>query len=200
VHTIFKRRFSACRWLGLQAEFYSAFVVIFIIHNVILFSFICLQLYLFLCYSQTMNVEIIIKPLRLDIYGFSGVAINKDYAGTAFRLMDKMWQTVKTNGLKHKGINIWVYELNEKVFAGVELDGSPNHNTGLEQKNITLEKYAYYKHVGPYHLIKQTGQSITDELKKKGFETSLPYIEIYGHWTNDETKLETELLMCLKQI
>ena len=37
-----------------------------------------------------------------------------------------------------------------------------------------------------------------DELMSKGFETILPYIEIYGHWTNDETKLETELLMCLK--
>ena len=37
-----------------------------------------------------------------------------------------------------------------------------------------------------------------DELKKKGFETDLPYIEIYGHWTNNETELETELLMSLK--
>jgi hypothetical protein len=34
-----------------------------------------------------------------------------------------------------------------------------------------------------------------DEIKQRGFETALPYIEIYGHWTNDESKLETELLM-----
>jgi len=87
-----------------------------------------------------MNVEIINKPFRLDIYGFSGIAINKDYVGTAFKLMDKMWQTVKTNGLKHKGINIWIYEPNEKVFAGVELDDTPIHDTGLEQKNINLIK------------------------------------------------------------
>jgi effector-binding domain-containing protein len=68
----------------------------------------------------------------------------------------------------------------------------------LSKKTISLTKYAYYKHVGPYHLIKQAGQNINAELKQKGFETTLPYIEIYGHWTNDETKLETELLMCLK--
>ena len=37
-----------------------------------------------------------------------------------------------------------------------------------------------------------------NELKKNGHETILPYIEIYGHWVNDETKLETELLMSLK--
>jgi len=145
-----------------------------------------------------MNVEIINSPLKLDIHGFSGTAINKDYAGTAFKLMDKMWQVIKANGLKHKGLNIWVYEPAEKVFAGVELNEAPKQDTGLEQKSITLVKYAYYKHIGPYQLIKQMGQAMTDELKKSGFETILPYIEIYGHWTNDETKLETELLMSLK--
>ncbi len=145
-----------------------------------------------------MNVEIIEKPLSLTIYGFSGIAMNKDYAGTAFKLSDKMWKTVKSNNLKNKGLNIWVYEQNENVFAGVELNEVPNRNTGLEQKSITLLKYAYYKHIGPYHLIKQAGQNMNEELKKKGLGTSLPYIEIYGHWTNDETKLETELLFCLK--
>ncbi len=145
-----------------------------------------------------MNVEIINKPFRLDIYGFSGVALNKDYAGTAFKLSGKMWETVKSNNLKNKGINIWVYEPNEMVFTGVELDNIPEHDTGLEQKSITLTKYAYYKHIGPYNQIKQIGLNMQNELKSKGFETGLPYIEIYGHWTNDETKSETELLMSLK--
>jgi predicted transcriptional regulator YdeE len=145
-----------------------------------------------------MNLEIITEPLSLNIHGFSGIAINKDYAGTAFKLMDKMWQTVKSNNIKNKGLNIWVYEQNEKIFAGVELNDMANEETGLEQKSITLLKYARYKHIGPYHLIKQAGQNMTAELKNKGYETTLPYIEIYGHRTNDETKLETELLMCLK--
>ncbi len=145
-----------------------------------------------------MNVEIINKIFRVDIYGCFGTAMNKNYAGTAFKLMDKMWQTVKSNGLKHKGLNIWVYEHNEKVFAGVELNHTPKYDTGLEQKSITLLKYAYYKHVGSYNQLKQIRQNMKTELKNRSFETTFPYIEIYGHWTNDETKLETELLMCLK--
>ena len=145
-----------------------------------------------------MNVAIIDKPLELDVYGFAGTALNKDYAGTAFKLMDKMWQVVKANGLKHKGLNIWVYEPGEKVFAGVELDGLPAIDTGLERKNIILEKYAYYKHIGPYSQLKQAGINMNAELKSMGFETCLPYIEIYGHWTSDETKLETGLFMNLK--
>jgi hypothetical protein len=47
-----------------------------------------------------MDIEIIKIPLRLEIHGFSGIAANKDYAGTAFKLMDKMWKAVKTNNLK----------------------------------------------------------------------------------------------------
>jgi hypothetical protein len=145
-----------------------------------------------------MDVKIIDKPLRLEIYGFSGIAVSKNYAGTAFRLSDKMWKAVKSNGLKNKGLNIWVYEPGENVFAGVELDEIPKPETGLEQKIIQLEKYAYYKHTGPYSLLKQAGQNMTSELKQNGFQTSLPYLEIYGHWTPDESKLETELLMQLQ--
>lgn len=145
-----------------------------------------------------MNLEIINETLQLGIYGFSGTAMNKDYTGTAFKLMDRMWQTVKSNNLKNKGLNIWVYEQNEKVFAGVELNETPIQDTGLEQKTITLIKYARYKHIGSYNLIRQTGQNMTAELRRKGFETILPYVEIYGHWTNDETKLETDLLMSIK--
>jgi L-rhamnose mutarotase len=145
-----------------------------------------------------MNIEIIRKKLQLDIYGFSGTAKNKDYKGTMFQLMDNLWKTVKSEGIKHKGINIWVYEKNEKVFAGVELDDPVNQANELEQKSITLKKYAYYKHIGSYNVLKQIEEEIRNELKNLGFVTSLPYIEIYGHWTNDETKLETELIMCLK--
>jgi len=145
-----------------------------------------------------MNVEIINKPFSLDIYGFSGIALNKDYTGTAFKLSGKMWEIIKANNLKNKGINIWVYEPNEMVFTGVELNNVPEDDTGLEQKSITLIKYAYYKHIGPYNLIKQAGITMQNELRNKGFETTLPYIEIYGHWTSDETKSETELIMSLK--
>ncbi len=145
-----------------------------------------------------MNIQIMNEPLTLNVHGFSGTAINKDYAGTAFQLMDKMWKAIKSNNLKNKGLNIWVYEEGEKVFAGVELHDRPNQTTGLEQKDIALLKYAYCKHFGAYSLIKQAGQRMRDELNSKGYEIMLPYIEIYGHWTNDETKLETELLMALK--
>jgi len=145
-----------------------------------------------------MELEINNTPLKLDIYGFSRVAINRDYAGTAFKLMDEMWNVVKSKKLENKGLNIWLYEQDHKIFAGVEFTGIPNEDIGLKLKSVNLLKYAYYKHVGPYNLRKQSGQNMTAELERQGYETVLPYIEIYGHWTNDDTRLETELLMTLK--
>ena len=144
-----------------------------------------------------MDIQIVTKDLQLNIFGFSGIAANKDYAGTAFKLSGKMWEVVKANGLKNKGKNIWVYAANDMVFAGVELDDQPGNTYGLEKLSLSLEKYAYFRHIGPYHLIKQTGENMSAELVKQGFETKLPYIEIYGHWTGDESKSETELLMSL---
>jgi len=139
------------------------------------------------------------NDLQIDIYGFSGTALNKDYVGIAFKLMDKMWQIVKSNGLKNKGLNIWVYEAGDSVFAGVELDEIPKSELGLEHKSVLLSKYGYFKHVGPYNLIKEAGQRMTADLRSQGFETILPYVEIYGHFNPDESKLETELLMSLKE-
>jgi hypothetical protein len=142
-----------------------------------------------------MEIEIINNELKLSISGFAGVAADKNYAGTAFALMDKMWQIVRSKELKHKGLNIWVYEDHERVFAGVELEDPSITDTGLEQKAILLTKYAYYKHIGPYSQLKQAGDNLQNELRKMGLKPGLPYIEIYGHWTNDESKLETELLV-----
>lgn len=50
-----------------------------------------------------MNIEIITKVMELNMYGFSGVAPNKNHSETAFKLMDKIWRVIKTHDLKNKG-------------------------------------------------------------------------------------------------
>lgn len=50
-----------------------------------------------------------------------------------------MWQIVKENGIKNKGQNIWVYQPDESVFAGVELDQPRNRNSELQQKRLHLK-------------------------------------------------------------
>jgi len=140
-----------------------------------------------------MDIEIK-ENLTLNIHGFGGTVVNKAFVDTAFKLMNKMWEIVKGNKIANKGLNVWVYEGSTKLFAGVELEETPPANTGVEFKNIELAKYAYYKHVGPYQHIGRSGDRVVAELKERGIATTNVYIEIYGHWDNDESKLETELI------
>ena len=62
-------------------------------------------------------------------------------------------------------------------------------------KMLRLEKYAYFKHIGPYRLIRHAGQSMMEELRKCGLNIQGPSIEIYGHWTGNPATSETELIM-----
>ncbi len=112
--------------------------------------------------------------------------------------MNAMWEYVKSNNLKNKGQNIWVYPESHIVFAGVELKGEPMRNLELEKKKIQLAKYAYYKHIGPYSNLKAAYQKMNDYLFLKGISYTFPQLEIYGHLTSDESKLETELLFNLQ--
>lgn len=50
-----------------------------------------------------MDVQIINNHFDLIIHGFSGIATNKDYIGTAFKLSGRMWEIAKANKLKNKG-------------------------------------------------------------------------------------------------
>jgi effector-binding domain-containing protein len=144
-----------------------------------------------------MDVEILNKDFSLTIYGFSGTAVNKNYGEAGFKLMNKMWEKVRSNNLRNKGINVWVYEPNETVFAGVELESTPENDTGLESKQINLTKYAYYKHTGPYSGLAQAYSKMRTYLAANNLKAGFPGLEIYGHWSQDESKLETEIIMSL---
>ncbi len=144
-----------------------------------------------------MALEIIDKPFNVTLHGFSGKVLNKNYAGTGKPLMDATWKEIKSNGIKNKGINYWVYDRNDMLFTGVELEQDIQAEVKLESKTIDLSKYAYWKHIGPYTKLKDAYNGMHSELEKRNLNFYYPFLEIYGHWTNDETKLETEIIFSL---
>lgn len=145
-----------------------------------------------------MDISIKQTPFTVALYGFSGIAVNKEYGRMGMQLMDRMWKEVKQRNIKNKGINCWVYLPNHEVFTGVELEGPPPAESDLEHRVVTLEKYAYYKHIGPYHLLAQVYAGIRNEISARGLTISSPGMEIYGHWHADESKLETEILIAVE--
>ena len=144
-----------------------------------------------------MSLQIIDSSFTVTLYGFSGKVLNKDYAGTGMQLMNAMWNEIKTKEIKNKGINYWVYEKGELLFTGVELEEDIPDDSRMELKKITLARYAYWKHVGPYTKLKEAYSNMHSELEKRNIGFYFPFLEIYGHWTPDENKLETEILFSL---
>jgi effector-binding domain-containing protein len=145
-----------------------------------------------------MKLEIINQSYNLTLHGVSGIAVNRTFAPTGMKLMDEIWAEIRAHNLKHKGINVWVYEESEKLFTGVELLEMPQQDTGLELKEVQLGKYAYYKHVGSYSKFPAVYAEIRAAIARQGLDTCFPWLEVYGHWYPDDSKLETEIFICLK--
>lgn len=140
-----------------------------------------------------MEIEIR-SNLKLRLYGFSAPVPDFKFGETGIRLADRLWDIVKKNNLSHKGINIWVYDSQAAMFAGVEIDPVPDAKPGLEERHLEFKKYAWYKHVGSYHLLKDANDRMRHELQKRGLNYGPPSLEIYGHHGPDESKLETEII------
>jgi hypothetical protein len=140
-----------------------------------------------------MNIEIR-ENLTLHLYGFSGPVPNFKYGETGIALSDKLWDVVKRNHLPHNGINIWVYDSQAAMFAGVEIVPPPANNFGMEVRDLVFKKYAWYKHIGPYTLLGQANEDMRQTLQRRGLKYGPPSLEIYGHHGPDEMKLETEIV------
>lgn len=140
-----------------------------------------------------MKIEIR-ENLKLDLYGFSAPVPDLKFGETGIKLSDRVWSFVKENSLPNRGINIWVYDSQTVMFCGLELSPPPMNDFGMEHRVIEFRKYAWYKHVGPYRLLKETNDKMRAELEKMGHKYGPPSAEIYGHHGPDEEKLETEII------
>src|SRR5262249_31251953 len=113
-------------------------------------------------------------------------------------LLDRVWPVLKSRKIPNKGINWVVYENNcRRLFAGVEADIADEASLGLERKTVRLTRYAELKHIGPYSKLGETGAALSSALKAMGHIAKEPLVEVYGHWTEDQSKLETTMLQAI---
>ena len=149
--------------------------------------------------------EIRTNPIE---YTISGHSLRHDpakrYGEEILALLGRVWPVIKSNAIPCDGINRVVYEGDCTVFAGVvvgpgaEAMPAAAGGAGLERKTVRLTRYAVWKHIGPYRLIPATGAAMTKALEAAGHRTGWPMVEVYGHWTSDESKLETETFVALR--
>lgn len=113
-------------------------------------------------------------------------------------LLDRVWPVLKQHKIANHGLNHVVYGPHDDVFAGVEADVADSTALGLEKKVVQLDRYVYGKHVGPYNLLPGACEALRKWVESQGYNAACPLIEIYGHWNNDQSKLETELVQAFE--
>ncbi|MGE3407538.1 MAG: GyrI-like domain-containing protein [Pirellulales bacterium] len=147
-----------------------------------------------------MEIEIIESPIRFHLHGVGGDVENERCGDVGFRPMNEMWQAVKGAKISTTGINHWVYLPDDKMFVGVELRGlqpSPIPDP-LEPLEFELQRYMKHVHVGPYQALPQKWKDLKAELAARGEVIGSPSLEVYGHHCDDQSKLETTILIGLR--
>ena len=145
-----------------------------------------------------MKSEILTAPFSADLVGFSSHVADGCYGEVGRRLMDAMWKEIRDRKLSHKGINHWVYLPDGMMFTGVELSEATDDIGPMERLRIGLKRHAKYLHIGPYTKLYEAWTSVKKELTDAGESLASPSLEIYGHWCEDEAKLETTILISLE--
>jgi predicted transcriptional regulator YdeE len=152
-----------------------------------------------------MQPEIRTVPIEYTIFGHSSRHNPaKRFGEEIISLLNRAWPILKGGNIPNDGINRVVYDMDAggcTLFDGVVLGNGAEaiaSAAGLEQKKVRLTRYAVWKHIGPYHLLPATGAAMVSALKAAGHQTGSPMVEVYGHWTSDESKLETETFVELR--
>ena len=140
-----------------------------------------------------MNIEIK-ENLKLHLYGFSAPVPDRKFGEIGIALSNRMWDIVKKNNLPHKGINVWVYDDQSKMFSGVEIEPTPPNNFEMEVRDLYFKKYAWFKHIGPYELLLEVNEKMRQELQRRGLKYGMPSLELYSDHGPDEKKPETEII------
>jgi hypothetical protein len=145
-----------------------------------------------------MHGEILETPISFHLYGKSSAVHQDAIAQAGMSLMNEMWKIVKDTGTRTTGINHWVYLTDGRMFVGVELLPDVAAPAGLEPLRFGLQRYLKHVHVGPYQLLPQKWQVLKAELAARSERIDAPSLEIYGHYCDDPTELETTILIGLE--
>ncbi|WP_308633814.1 GyrI-like domain-containing protein [Paenibacillus silvisoli] len=150
---------------------------------------------------MTVSVSFVDEAISFTLYGYSKIhEAGTPYSADVQELMGKLWMEIRTNGLAHRGINHMVYESGGRVFAGVELEpvSAESGEHGLESFHLNMPQYLHGKHIGPYDRLGETYNVMRARLTAQGKTEALPLVEVYGHWSDDPAKLETDIYMSYK--
>ena len=129
-----------------------------------------------------------------------GHATPADLPTTIGRLIDRVWEFLRTSGLVTNH-NVVVYrspiagEGGAIVEVGVQVDRRfADAPDGVVASELPAARVARAMHRGPYHRIAETHDAVAQWCLDNGHRRTGSSWEIYGDWTDDVDALETEVM------
>lgn len=129
-----------------------------------------------------------------------GSATFAELPATIGRLFDALYGGLGATTARQTGQNVVLYEGTAEPFpleVGVQVDGPFEPVGDIVPSTLPAGRVARALHVGPYTDLHQTHMALQDWCRDQGLALAGRYWEIYGDWTDDESKLETEVFYLL---
>ncbi len=111
----------------------------------------------------------------------------------------EVWRFVRAHNVTGTGHNVAVY-LDEAmhIACGVEVPATFVGDGTVVLSATPAGRVAHAEHRGAYHLLGQTHTAVRQWCAANGQALSGPNWEIYGHWTDDPDKLNTDVFYLLE--
>jgi effector-binding domain-containing protein len=113
-----------------------------------------------------------------------------------------VWNFLRANDVNPRGRNVAVYRGTETreldVEIGVEVAANAVGGGEVVLSATPAGTVATVAHIGSYSLLMQANEAIKEWCDANHHSIAGPSWEIYGHWTDDQTKLRTDVFYLLK--
>ena len=120
--------------------------------------------------------------------------------------LTRVWEMIRKDNLKTLGLNVAIYYSREEgappasdfgFVAGVLVDGDAGRPAGLEVLETPAGPCAHAELIGDYGLIPEVHRQIRDWCRANGRRLAGVNLEIYGHWTGDQSQARTDVYYLL---
>lgn len=110
----------------------------------------------------------------------------------------EVWNFIRATNLPHTGLNLALYFDDEmNIECGVIVKGTFIPSGNVICSATPVGTVATTAHIGPYHLLGNAHEAIHQWCKQQGHKLVRPCWEIYDHWTDDASKLRTDVFYLL---
>jgi effector-binding domain-containing protein len=116
-------------------------------------------------------------------------------------LLDQVWPYVKEHKIQTTGINVVLYRPEPEglqMEAGAWVTSAFPESPQVVQRSTPGGMVATTTHVGPYQGIPAAHDAIAKWCRDNHRERAGPNWEVYGHWTDDPAKLQTDIFHLLR--